>query len=46
LGQIWQASTFATLLDRFPREYSDIIPYSLLKEALTLFLNDPLTAHP
>ncbi|AIE75754.1 MULTISPECIES: UvrD-helicase domain-containing protein [unclassified Synechocystis] len=42
-GQLWQAEQMAIALDQLPNELYAQIPYSLMKAAMEVFLQDPLS---
>ena len=43
-GQLWQAEQVAIALDQLPSGLYGQIPYSLMKAAMEVFLQDPLSA--
>ena len=43
-GQLWQAEQVAIALDQLPNKLYAQIPYSLMKAAMEVFLQDPLSA--
>ncbi|MBE9175555.1 UvrD-helicase domain-containing protein [Synechocystis salina LEGE 06155] len=43
-GQLWQAEQMAIALDQLPSGLYGQIPYSLMKAAMEVFLQDPLSA--
>ncbi|MBE9239960.1 UvrD-helicase domain-containing protein [Synechocystis salina] len=43
-GQLWQTEQMAIALDQLPNQLYAQIPYSLMKAAMEVFLQDPLSA--
>ncbi|MEB3227071.1 MAG: UvrD-helicase domain-containing protein [Synechocystis sp.] len=43
-GQLWQGEQMAIALDQLPNQLYAQIPYSLMKAAMEVFLQDPLSA--